>query len=138
MTLYIQRAGPFTTEPLQTFSTIVSVEVNISVYFYSTDIRIYLLLDNELNRKIDVTAMQFLLDQNRHQTHDWTLIGSGANGLGILECWFKSYHCESNILLFKLRLQSLSETWKYSHECNNWITTLCRVNYYVDYTNAVE
>ena len=70
MTLYIQRAGPFTTEPFQTFSTIVSVEVNISVYFYSTDIRIYLLLDNELNRKIDVTAMQFLLDQNRHQTHD--------------------------------------------------------------------
>ena len=29
--------------------------------------------------------MQFLLVQNRHQTHGWTLIGSGANGLGILE-----------------------------------------------------
>ena len=36
---------------------------------------------------IDVTAMQFLLVQNRHQTHGWTLIGSGANGLGILE-WY--------------------------------------------------
>ena len=30
--------------------------------------------------------MQFILVQNRHQTHDLTLIGSGANGLGILEC----------------------------------------------------
>jgi len=34
---------------------------------------------------IDVTAILFLLVQNRQQTHDWTLIGSGANGLGILE-----------------------------------------------------
>ena len=42
-------------------------------------------MDNEIDRKIDVTAMQFLLVQSRHQTHDWTLIGSGANGLGILE-----------------------------------------------------
>ena len=52
---------------------------------FSADIRIYLWLDNELDRKIDVTAILFLLVQNRHQTHDWTLIGSGANGLGILE-----------------------------------------------------
>ena len=27
--------------------------------------------------------MQFLLVQNRHQTLDWTLIGSSANGIGI-------------------------------------------------------
>ena len=40
-------------------------------------------MDNEIDRKIDVTAMQFLLVQNRHQTHNWTLIGSGANGIGI-------------------------------------------------------
>ena len=33
--------------------------------------------------KIDFTAILFLLVQNRQQTHDWTLIGSGANGLGI-------------------------------------------------------
>ena len=46
------------------------------------------LLDNEIDRKIDVTAMQFLLVQNRQQTHDWTLIGPGANGLGIQE-WHK-------------------------------------------------
>ena len=59
--------------------TIVSVEVNIFA------IRIYLLLDNEIYRKIDVTAILFLLVQNRQQTHDWTLIGSGANGLGIQE-----------------------------------------------------
>ena len=40
-------------------------------------------LDNEINRKIDVTAIHLLLVQNRHQTHDLTLIGSGANELGI-------------------------------------------------------
>ena len=39
-----------------------------------------------LYRKLDVTAMQLILVQNRHQTHDLTLIGSGANGLGILKC----------------------------------------------------
>ena len=37
-------------------------------------------MDNELDRKIDVTATQFLLVQNRQQTHDLTLIGLGANG----------------------------------------------------------
>ena len=42
-----------------------------SKYFHlrSADTRIYLLLDNELDRKIDVTALQFLSVQNRHQTH---------------------------------------------------------------------
>ena len=74
-------------------NTIVSVEVNISIYCYIADIRIYLWLDNELDRKIDVTAI--LLVENRHQTHDWTLIGSGANGLGILEWESLTY-----ILLF--------------------------------------
>ena len=63
----------------------MSVFRDISIYCCSADIRIYTLLDNELDRKINVTAMQFLLVQNRHQTHGWTLIGSGANGLGILE-----------------------------------------------------
>ena len=29
--------------------------------------------------------MKFLLVQNKHQTHDWTLIGSGTTGLGIQE-----------------------------------------------------
>ena len=50
--------------------TIVLVEVHISIYCCSAYIRIYLLLDNELDRKIGVTAMQFPLVQNRHQTHD--------------------------------------------------------------------
>ena len=43
-------------------------------------------MDNKIDRKIDVTAILILLVQNRQQTHDWTLIGSGANGLGIQEC----------------------------------------------------
>ena len=47
------------------FHTIVSVEVNISIYC----------LDDEIDRKIDLTAIQFLLVQNRQQTHDWTLTG---------------------------------------------------------------
>ena len=42
-------------------------------------------LDNEIDRKIDVTAIQFLLVQNRQQTHDWTLSVSGANELGVQE-----------------------------------------------------
>ena len=43
-------------------------------------------MDNEIDRKIDVTAILFLMVQNRQQPHDWTLVGSGANGLGIQEC----------------------------------------------------
>ena len=71
----------------KTTFTVVSAEVNISINWYSADIRIYHLLDKELDRKIYVTAMQFLLVQNRHQTHDWTLIGSGANELSIQQCF---------------------------------------------------
>ena len=44
-------------------------------------------LDNEIDGKLDDTAILIILVQNRQQTHDWTLIGSGANGLGILE-WY--------------------------------------------------
>ena len=69
------------------YITIVSVKVNISIYCYSADIRINLWLDKELDRMIDVTAILFLLAQNRQQTHDWIIIGWGANGLGIQE-WY--------------------------------------------------
>ena len=63
-------------------STISHYSFSKSKYFhlvYSADLRIYLLLDNEIDRKIDATVMQFLLVQNRQQTHDSILIGSGAN-----------------------------------------------------------
>ena len=40
-------------------------------------------LDNENERTIGATAILFLSVQNRQQTHDWTLIESGANALGI-------------------------------------------------------
>ena len=43
-------------------------------------------MDNEIDRKIDVTAILFLLVQNKQQTHDWTPIEWSANGLGIQEC----------------------------------------------------
>ena len=39
-----------------------------------------------IDRKIDVTTILFLLIQNRQQSHDWPLIGSGANGLSIQAC----------------------------------------------------
>ena len=52
-------------------------------------------MDNEIDRKIDVTAIPFLLVQSRQQTHDWTVIGSGADGLGIQEC---SGHRIENLL----------------------------------------
>ena len=48
-------------------------------------------MDNEIDRKIDVTAILILLVQNRQQTRDWTLIGSGASGLGIQE-WQNCLH----------------------------------------------
>ena len=41
------------------------------------------LLDDKIDRKIDDTAMRFLLVQNGHQTHGWTLIGSDTNGIYI-------------------------------------------------------
>ena len=44
----------------------------------------------KIELKIDVTAIQVV--QNRQQTHDWTLIGSGANGLGIQECKSQPTH----------------------------------------------
>ena len=80
--------------------TIVSVEENISIYCYSADIKIYLLLDDEIDRKIDVTAILFLLVQNTQQTHDWTLIGSGANGIGILNVMLIIWVKANNILLY--------------------------------------
>ena len=43
-------------------------------------------MDDEIEKKIDVTAVQFLSVQNRQQTHDWTLIGSGA----IIESAYRS------------------------------------------------
>ena len=46
-------------------------------------------MDNEIDRKIDITDIQSLLVQNRQQTHDGILTGSGANGLGIQECKIK-------------------------------------------------
>ena len=42
-------------------------------------------MDNEIDRKLNVTAILFLLVQNRQQTHEWTLIGLDVIELGILE-----------------------------------------------------
>ena len=53
-------------------------------------------MDDEIDIKIDVTTMQFLLVQNRQQTHDLTLIGSGANGLGIQEWCYTKLDDEKN------------------------------------------
>ena len=75
--LYLKFRALYTT--LNTY--IVSVEVNISIYCLAPVSS----LDNEIDRRINVTAILFLLVQNRQQTHDRSLIGSGANGLGILE-----------------------------------------------------
>ena len=61
-----------------------------SQYFhlqFSAKFRIHLWLDNEIDRKIYITAMQFLSVQNRQQTHGWTLIGSVYNGPGILDAF---------------------------------------------------
>ena len=84
--------------------TTVSVEVNMS-----TDWRIHNSNWIEIDRKIDVTAKIFLLVQNRQQTHDWTLIGSGANGLDIQECTLYSkflfYNTPSFYKIYFYRIQ---------------------------------
>ena len=57
-------------------------------------------MDNKIDRKIDVTAIQILLVQNRQQTYDLTLIGSGANELSIQEWYVRGvYMC---FLLFMM------------------------------------
>ena len=61
---------------------------------------------NEIDRKIDVTAILFLLVQKRQQTHDWTLIGSGANGIGI-QVWYGFVPYSKNCGSFEISLQSL-------------------------------
>ena len=43
-------------------------------------------MDNEIDRNIDCYRHIISIGSNRHQTHDRTPIGSGANGLGIQEC----------------------------------------------------
>ena len=61
------------------YLTIVSVEVNISIYWYRRLKDSWLWLDNKIDRKIDDTAMQFLLVQNTWLNPDWIR----ANGLSM-------------------------------------------------------
>ena len=80
--------------------TIVSVEK----FTDSSDWRIYNSdWINEIDGTIDVTATLFLLVQNRKQTHDWTLIGSGANGHQNFKQWV--YELWSDIQTNKQQLQ---------------------------------
>ena len=55
-----------------------------------------------------ITAMQFLLVQNRQQTHDWILIGEGANELGIQECHVENKNTVSQKIVGKI----LRSYWK--------------------------
>ena len=66
-------------------------------------------MDNEIDRKIDVTAILFLLVQNRHQTHGWTLIGSGADGLCIQECRIELNYC-------RMEWSGIESEWKLKEE----------------------
>ena len=77
-----------------------------SKYFHYCLAPIYLLLDYEIDGKINVTAILFLLVQNRHQTYGWTLIGSGANGLGIQE-WLYSSKMYSATVVSQLNSKAL-------------------------------
>ena len=68
------------------FHLFTSVSVEVNIYIYCLAPIWWFISDNEIDRKIDVTAILFLLVQNRQQAHEWTLIGWGANGLGIQLC----------------------------------------------------
>ena len=65
-------------------------------------------------RKIDVTAIMFLLVQNRQQTYHWTLIGPGTNGLGIQECICYSLYMFPFPIVGKPQLKIIS-FWTYKH-----------------------
>jgi len=67
-------------------------------------------LDNEIDRKMDVTTILFLLVQNRHQTHNWTLIGSGATGLGIQESLYDAFPAFENPAFSEITKQELKGT----------------------------
>ena len=54
-------------------------------------------MDNNIDRKIDDTAILFLLVQNRQQTHDWTLILDQALIKSAYKCEYKIHH---GILLY--------------------------------------
>ena len=81
------------------YLTIVSVEVNISIYWYRQLKDSWLWLDNKIDRKIDDTAMQFLLVQNTWLNPDWIR----ANGLCIQEwsvCFYINLFVFISICLF--------------------------------------
>ena len=69
-------------------------------------------MDYKKDGKIDVTAMQFLLIPNRQQTHDWILIRSVANGIGI-QVWdvFLSNKASSTLDFFKLGKEDLNTVY---------------------------
>ena len=84
---------------------------------------------------MDVTSILFLLIQNRHQTHDWTLIGSGANGLGIQEKLTKERNCAlaksviskflnlCNLMVWTLTFRSYLQnylTYRILDDCKNY------------------
>ena len=83
-----------------------------STYIYpftdSANIRMH--NSNWIDRKIDVTDILFLLVQKKQQTHDWILIGSGPNVLGILEC--TCGHCFYNNRLFIFYIKDPQEHCK--------------------------
>ena len=65
-------------------------------------------MDNDIDRKIDVTPIQALLVQNRHKTHAWNLIWSSTTGLGI-QVWFTIYGAR---IMYAGTSQSFSHTFR--------------------------
>ena len=51
-----------------------------------------------IDRKIDDTAILFLLVQNRQQTHDLTLIGSGANEIAYKWCLWSDWSLKDTVV----------------------------------------
>ena len=81
-------------------------------------------MDNEIDRKIDVTAVLFLVVQNRQQTHDWTLIGSGANGLDIQECYIQSIYLLSicvYIHMLALAGETAEPNWLFFEDTHGYL-----------------
>ena len=78
-------------------------------------------MDNEIDRKIDVTAILFLLVQNRQQTHDWTLDQEGDGAICSLVEYTASIPLQQIICFKKIQLCLKSQGWDIKRTKNIYI-----------------
>ena len=71
---------------------------------FKTSLYIYIFQDEKCRHMRNLSLSMFRID-NKHVTDDWTLIGSGANELGIQEC------SEAEIFSFSMKYKQKNKTY---------------------------